>query len=174
MSVMLLSCLFAAAQQTDVTIQETNILKELEKPDPKYNTRVTVNNNADINVFPLVDTRTVAYRVRLFFDNQQDSRDMAYSVKAGFQESYPNIPVEVSYNTPNFMVTAGYFLTHIEASAFLDKILGSFPKSFIIPVEVPLSTFKNAHTAQDSIPAPEEMYDFPEINEEEYVIPVVE
>ena len=173
LSVMFLLCVFAAAQEVNIVAQETNILKELEKPDPKYNSRVTVNNNANINVFPVPDTKTVAYRVRLFFDNQQDSRDMAYAVKGKFNEAYPHIPVEVSYKTPNFMVTAGYFLTHVEATAFLAEILGTFPKSFIIPVEVPLSTFNEIRPAQDTVPKSEEL-EFPEINEEDYIIPVIE
>lgn len=173
LSVMLLSCVFAAAQEVNVSTQETNILKELEKPDPQYNSRVTVNNNANINVFPLQDTKTVAYRVRLFFDNQQDSRDMAYAIKGKFHESYPHVPVEVSYKTPNFMVTAGYFLSHVEATAFLTEILGGFPKSFIIPVEVPLTTFNEKRPVHDSVSTSQEL-DFPEINEVEYIIPVTE
>lgn len=125
-----------------VEAQELSILKKLDTPDSLYRSKVVVNNNANINLNPKVDMNVSAYRVRLYFDNSQDSRSIAYSIKSRFESEYPTIPVKVEYKVPNFMVTAGYFLTHVEATSFLNKVQSSYNGAFIIPVEVPMSTFK--------------------------------
>lgn len=122
--------------------QELTILKKLDTPDSLYRSKVVVNNNANINLNPKVDMNVSAYRVRLYFDNNQNSRSIAYSIKNRFESEYPAIPVKVEYKVPNFMVTAGYFLTHVEATSFLAKVQSSYNGAFIIPVEVPMSTFK--------------------------------
>ncbi|MEG1554227.1 MAG: hypothetical protein RRZ64_05570 [Rikenellaceae bacterium] len=125
-----------------VNAQELNILKSLDRPDSILKSKVVVNNNVWINLNAKSDYNVSAYRIRLFFDNEQDSRNIAYGVKSRFETEFPTIPVKVEYKVPNFMVTAGYFLTHVEATAFLSKVNVSFPSAFIIPVEVPISTFK--------------------------------
>ena len=120
-----------------------NILKELEIPDTTYNSTVTVNNNVNINLMPKKDKNVNAYRIRLYFNNNQNSRSEAYSVEAKFKSLHPSIPINVEYKAPNFIVTAGYFLTHIEASVFLSKVEPNFLNAFIIPIKVPISTFKH-------------------------------
>lgn len=134
--------------------QEINILKKLDTPDSLYRSKVVVNNNANINLNPKVDANVSAYRIRLYFDNSQDSRSIAYSIKSRFESEYPNVPVKVEYKVPNFMVTAGYFLTHIEATSFLSKIQQSYNGAFIIPVEVPMSTFKMNYISPVPIEVP--------------------
>lgn len=127
--------------------QELTILKKLDTPDSLYFSKVVVNNNATINLNPKTDVNVSAYRVRLYFDNSQDARSIAYSIQSRFESEYPMVPVKVEYKVPNFMVTAGYFLTHVEATSFLAKIQPSFTGAFIIPVEVPMSTFKLDYAA---------------------------
>lgn len=134
--------------------QELTILKKLDLPDSLYQSKVVVNNNASINLNPKTDVNVSAYRVRLYFDNSQDSRSIAYSVKSRFESEYPTIPVKVEYKVPNFMVTAGYFLTHVEATSFLAKIQQSFNGAFIIPVEVPMSTFKMDYISPVAVEIP--------------------
>lgn len=65
--------------------QELTILKKLDMPDSLYQSKVVVNNNASINLNPKTDVNVSAYRVRLYFDNSQDSRSIAYSVKSRFE-----------------------------------------------------------------------------------------
>ncbi|MBE9488221.1 MAG: hypothetical protein IMY73_03460 [Bacteroidetes bacterium] len=120
-----------------------NILKELEVPDTTYNSTVTVNNNVNINLMPKKDNVVDAYRIRLYFNNNQNSRSEAYSIKNKFNSLYPSIPANVEYKAPNFIVTAGYFLTHIEATVFLSNVERDFINAFIIPIKVPISTFKH-------------------------------
>jgi hypothetical protein len=80
-----------------------------------------------------------AYGVRLLIDNSQQGRANAYGVEAKFEELYPGIGAEVTYETPAFWVTAGCFVDRLDAVALCGRVLGQFRTAFVVPMEVPVS-----------------------------------
>lgn len=72
------------------------------------------------------------YRVRIYFDNNQDSRQISESIVARFTEEYPEIPVYKSYVSPFFKVTVGDFRTRDEAAAFAKELSRSYSSAFLV------------------------------------------
>jgi hypothetical protein len=79
------------------------------------------------------------YRVRLFSDNSQNARQNAYATAELFSETFPGIAVEVSYEVPYFLVTAGNCVDHLDAVALRGKALAQFPKAVVVRQEIPLA-----------------------------------
>lgn len=76
--------------------------------------------------------RYTGYRVRIFFDNRQSARNDSEEMMRAFELMYPGIPAYRSYVNPYFKITVGDFRTKSEAMSFLKRILGDFPKAFIV------------------------------------------
>ncbi len=85
-------------------------------------------------------TKITVYRVSLFSDNSQTAGGNAQATAARFSKLYPEINVDVSYESPHFKVTAGYFIDRIDAIALYGKILPQFPKAYVKQEEVPFSS----------------------------------
>ena len=76
--------------------------------------------------------RISGYRVRIYFDNVRNSRQISESVAARFSEEYPDIPVYKSYSSPFFKVTVGDFRTRDEAALFARKLSGNYSSAFLV------------------------------------------
>ncbi|MDR2890706.1 MAG: hypothetical protein LBV18_03770 [Alistipes sp.] len=83
-------------------------------------------------------TRVMTYSVSLFRDNSQSAGANARAVATKFKAMYADIPVEVSYESPYFKVTAGSFIDRIGAIALCGRILAEFPKAVVIQQDVPV------------------------------------
>lgn len=81
-------------------------------------------------------TRVMTYSVSLFRDNSQTAGANARAVASRFADMYGDIPVEVSYESPYFMVTAGSFIDRTSALALCGKVVGAFPKAVVVQEEV--------------------------------------
>lgn len=72
------------------------------------------------------------YRVRIFFDNKQNSRGASEAAMARFMAAHPGIPAYRSFVSPFFKVTVGDFRTNSEAMHLLESIKGEFPSAFVV------------------------------------------
>ncbi len=82
-------------------------------------------------------TRTITgYRVRIFFDNGQNSRSESEAVLKKFESAYHGIPVYRTYANPYFKVTAGDFRTRSEAMALLVKLRDEFPRALMVKEKI--------------------------------------
>ena len=72
------------------------------------------------------------YRIRIFFDNKQNSRVVSEETLSRFNALYPGVAAYRSYANPYFKVTVGNFRTKSEAMAMLEKIKQNFPSAFVI------------------------------------------
>lgn len=77
------------------------------------------------------------YRVRLFFSNKQNARQLA-AAAYGFAVSVMKVPAYITYNNPFFKVTAGDFRTKAEAVKFLNEVKPSYPSAFIVRENIKL------------------------------------
>lgn len=84
--------------------------------------------------FPEID----GYRVMLFFDAGNNSKDSAYSVISNFEEDYPEVPAYLSFNPPYYRVRVGDFRTEIEAERFLNRIKYDYPNGWVVQTEIEL------------------------------------
>lgn len=72
------------------------------------------------------------YRVRIFFDNRQNSRGESEAALKRFQVSFPGVPAYRSFTNPFFKVTVGDFRTKSEATQLLNSLKGLFPNAFVV------------------------------------------
>ena len=72
------------------------------------------------------------YRIRIYFDNKQKSREESQEVMARFKALHPGYNVYLKFNNPNFKVTVGDFRTKVDAQIALKEIIKAFPSAFIV------------------------------------------
>lgn len=76
--------------------------------------------------------KMTGYRVRIFFDNKQDSRGASEAAMGRFQTAYPGYGVYRTFASPFFKVTAGDFRTKSEAMQMLQTIKADFPTAIVV------------------------------------------
>ena len=72
------------------------------------------------------------WRVRIFFDNKQDSRVKSETALKDFQARYPGYGAYRTLANPFFKVTVGDFRTKSEALELLERLRRDFPSAFVI------------------------------------------
>ena len=89
------------------------------------------------------------YRVRIFFDNKQDSRTVSESVLSHFKATHPGYEAYRTYATPFFKITVGDFRTKSEAMQLLQAIKVEYPSAFIVKenINYPVVDRDNAYVA---------------------------
>ena len=86
------------------------------------------------------------YRVRIFFDNKQNSRTASEAAMESFLRSYHGIPAYRSYQSPFFKVTVGDFRTKSEAMVLLRSLKSRFPSAFIVKENIEYPAADRIHT----------------------------
>lgn len=76
------------------------------------------------------------YRLRIFFDNSQDARNVSAEIADEFSTLYPDVPVFRGYVNPYFKVTVGNYRSKSEAMKFLQQIKGKYPSVFLVKESV--------------------------------------
>ena len=76
--------------------------------------------------------RMTGYRIRIFFDNKQNSRSASEAAMGRFQSLYPGHGVYRSFASPYFKVTVGDFRTKSEAMQMMRRIKADFPSAFVV------------------------------------------
>lgn len=131
--VLLVSSLCATAQSND-------IIESLARVG-ESGSRVVVNSDVKLKSSSILPSdKFKGYRVRIFFDNKQTSRSDAAASVAKFKELYPSLNTYTEYVPPYFKVTAGDFLTRLEAVALWGKIKYVFPTAFVVSENIPYLT----------------------------------
>jgi hypothetical protein len=75
------------------------------------------------------------YRIQIYFGSD---RAKAQEVRNSFVQMFPNSPIYLLYQQPNFKVRAGDFRTRLEANRFLKSMGDRFRPAFIVPDEIKL------------------------------------
>jgi hypothetical protein len=73
------------------------------------------------------------FRIRIFFDLGQKSRDKSLEVMNEFMETFPGIAIYRTFDSPYYKVSVGDFRTRDEAIKELNRLNRKYPKAFIIP-----------------------------------------
>ena len=76
------------------------------------------------------DSSIWGYRVQIFFESGNFSKDLALKTANEFQMKYPDVPYYMSFKEPYYRIRVGEFRTIIEAKGFLQQILSNYPSAF--------------------------------------------
>ncbi|MCF8309235.1 MAG: SPOR domain-containing protein [Bacteroidales bacterium] len=82
--------------------------------------------------FPGID----GYRVMIFFDSGNNSKDSAKKVIERFHEKYPKVPAYLSYHSPYYRVRVGNFREKMKGERFLNQIKGDYPNAWVIQTTI--------------------------------------
>ncbi len=101
---------------------------------------VTVNQSVAISraaerqvVFNLENSlETEGYRIRIFFDNRQDSREASAQAEKMSRKIFPGYMTYRTFIYPNFKVTIGDFRTKTDAQIALKEVSKYFPSAFVV------------------------------------------
>ena len=79
-----------------------------------------------------IDGKQKGYRVQIFFDSGNNSKQQAINVQNEFASRYPKVSSYVLFKEPNFRVRVGDFRTRTEARGFQQRIIEQYPQSFVV------------------------------------------
>ena len=120
--------------QMDTTLAGRNIFTLLNSG--KGTVTVTqpdkVRSGMDRHIQDNKSEKISGYRVRIYFDNKQNSRAASEEAQRRFEANHPGIMAYRSFVNPFFKVTVGDFRTRSEAIQLMQKIQGEFPTAFIV------------------------------------------
>ena len=95
--------------------------------------RVTEQSDASATVRAIEQrpkrTKVSGYTILLLADNSHQAREKAVEARDLFKNTFPDIEVEMYYESPSFYVTAGRYLTKEEAIIELWRFRSLFPKA---------------------------------------------
>ncbi len=72
------------------------------------------------------------YRIQIFFDSGNNSKNAAYAVKTEFLMKHPNVDTYVIFESPFYKVRVGNFRTRLDAQCFLNNISSLYTNAFIV------------------------------------------
>ena len=101
--------------------------------DPAIDT--LLQKHVEMNEALLLNTDNYAidgYRIQIFEESGNKSSTRAREVMAEFSTKYPDIPVYLTWQAPNFKVRVGDFETRMKAEGFLNKIKRTYPIAWVI------------------------------------------
>ena len=71
------------------------------------------------------------WRIQLIFKDQKEEI-LPYQIK--FTNLYPEIPVQIAFDSPNYKLTVGNFRTRNEALKIKHQISKNFPGAYPVPI----------------------------------------
>jgi hypothetical protein len=72
------------------------------------------------------------YRVQIFFDSGNNSKNRAFAKKGQFLAMYPEVGAYLTFQSPNYKVRVGDFRTRMDAEGFKAKIILDFTDAFVV------------------------------------------
>ena len=99
---------------------------------------VTVNQSAamksafDSYVSANASKRVSGYRIRVYYENNQNARNRSEAIARSISGTYPGIGVYRTFESPNFKVCVGDFRTKDEALKIYHSLKGSYPTALIL------------------------------------------
>ena len=86
-------------------------------------------------------TKVNGYTILILSDNSSRARENAVEAKEKFEEHFPDIEVQMYYESPSFYVAAGEYLTKEEAIIEMMRFRSVFPKAIAQNREMDITDF---------------------------------
>lgn len=149
------SVIFRMADAADSTLYGRSIYSLMPSRAKGDVATVTVNQSSAIASAMEAHVRSNSnraikgYRVRIYFDNKQNSRNASMAAYNSFCDRHHDVPAYRTYVNPYFKVTVGDFRTKSEAMQFMAQIKSEFPSAFVIKenIKSPVVDKANAFVA---------------------------
>ena len=99
---------------------------------------VTVNQSSamksafDSYVSANASKRVTGYRIRVYYENNQNARNRSEAIARTISGTYPGIGVYRTFESPNFKVCVGDFRTKDEALKLYHALKTSYPTAIIL------------------------------------------
>lgn len=97
----------------------TSDIKQDPKIDSLLNKKISFDRERYLNEY---------FTLQLYYGNLEIATETLKNAK----EMYPNMPVELSFETPNYKVQAGRFKDKIVGLKTLDTVKKKFPSAFLL------------------------------------------
>ena len=94
-------------------------------------------------------TKVNGYTILLLSDNSSRARENAVEAKTKFEENFPDIEVQMYYESPSFYVAAGRYMTKEEAIIEMMRFRAVFPKAIAQNREMELADFIIGNDQED-------------------------
>ena len=94
-------------------------------------------------------TKVNGYTILILSDNSSRARENAVEAKTKFEENFPDIEVQMYYESPSFYVAAGEYLTKEEAIIEMMRFRSVFPKAIAQNREMEITDFVIGNNQED-------------------------
>ena len=100
--------------QSKIYLNQDNLLKEI--------TLSKISAEKEHNI----------WRIQIYLGSGKESRNSATATRNAFKTKFPEVNAELIYHSPYFKVQVGYFKSRIEAESFKRRIIGDYPKCWVV------------------------------------------
>ena len=90
-----------------------------------------ISFNENVKGFP-------GYRIQIYFESGNYSKNKAFGEKGKFMARFPEISAYVVFQEPYYKVRVGNFRNKLEAEAFKQRIREQWPEAYIIKDDIEL------------------------------------
>ncbi len=125
------SLVYTPVSSIDGTLDGKDILQVLPE-DVSVSQSQEMSKSLTDHVEANISKQYSGYRIRIYFDNKQNSRYESESEMNRFKAKYHGMQAYRSYTNPFFKVTVGDFRTKFEAQETLKEIQKDFPAAFVV------------------------------------------
>lgn len=140
------SLVYRPADAMDASLAGKSIFSLLSRENVTVEQDASIVNSMSAHIAKNRKNTISGYRVRIYFDNKQNSRGASEAAMRRFQGAFPGIPAYRSFTSPFFKVTVGDFRTKSEATQLLQRLKGMFPSAFIIKEKINYPAVDRSHS----------------------------
>ena len=117
--------------QVDSTLVGRSVLSVLG-PGVTVNQSAAMRSAFDSYVSANASKRVSGYRIRVYYENNQNARNRSEAIARSISGTYPGIGVYRTFESPNFKVCVGDFRTKDEALKLYHALKSSYPTAIIL------------------------------------------
>lgn len=123
----------AAQEEDSLKIQNAfTYEKMMEELSDAVSAPAYLDNSMKSHIDRNASRKNMCWRIRIFFNNSQNSRTASNEIAKSFSEQYPNVPVYNQYVNPFFKVTVGDFRSKSDATKFMNEIKPFYTSAFLV------------------------------------------
>ena len=117
--------------QVDSTLVGRSVLSVLGS-GVSVNQSSAMKSAFDSYVSANASKRVTGYRIRVYYENNQNARNRSEAIARTISGTYPGIGVYRTFESPNFKVCVGDFRTKDEALKLYHALKSSYPTAIIL------------------------------------------
>ena len=117
--------------QVDSTLVGRSVLSVLGS-GVSVNQSSAMKSAFDSYVSANASKRVSGYRIRVYYENNQNARNRSEAIARSISGTYPGIGVYRTFESPNFKVCVGDFRTKDEALKLYHALKSSYPTAIIL------------------------------------------